>query len=88
MITDTNNNLLKLKQSFEETSILTFTYEIGINHHINFLDVHVDATQPNVLCSVYQKPTNYGIYLNYKSECPQRYKDATINALIHRTYKI
>ena len=74
IITDSIDNLLKLKQSFEETSILTFTYEIGINHHINFLDVHVDATQPNILCSVYQKHTNSGIYLNYKSECPQRYK--------------
>ena len=56
IITDSIDNLLKLKQSFEETSILTFTYEIGINHHIYFLDVHVDATQPNILFSVYQKP--------------------------------
>ena len=71
IITDSIDNLLKLKQLFEETSILAFTYEIGINHHINFLDVHVDATQPNILCSIYRKPTNSGIYLNYKSECPK-----------------
>ena len=29
-----------------------------------------------------------GIYPNYNSECPQRYKIATIHALTHRTYKI
>ena len=88
IITDSIDKILKLKQSFEETSILTFTCELGINHHINFLDVHVDATQPNIMCSVYQKPINSGIYLNYKSECLRRHKDATINALIHRIYKI
>ena len=49
IITDDIDDLLKLKQSFEETYILTFTYEIGINHHINFLDVLVDDTQPNIL---------------------------------------
>ena len=27
----------------------------------------------------------FQIYLNYNSECPQRYKNATIHALIHRT---
>ena len=52
------------------------------------MGIHVDAPQPNIQCSVYQKPTNSGIYLNYNSECPKRYKYETINALIHRTYKI
>ena len=33
-----------------------FYLGIGMNYHINFLDVHVDATQPNILCSVYQNP--------------------------------
>ena len=88
IITHNLDNLIKLKQAFEAISILNFTYEIGTGNQLNFLYVHVDATQPNIQCSVYQKATNSGIYLNYNSECPQRYKDATINALIHRTYKI
>ena len=28
------------------------------------------------------------LYLNANSECPQRYKEGTVKALIHRTYKI
>ena len=32
IITDSIDNLLKLKQSFKETSILTFTYEIAYRH--------------------------------------------------------
>ena len=88
IISDSINSLLKLKPTFETTSVLNFTHEIGTNNQLNFLDVHVDATQPNIQCSVYQKPTNSGIYLNYNSEFPQRHKDVTINALIHRTYKI
>ena len=35
----------------------------------------------------YRKPTDPGIYLNASSECPDRYKDGTISALIHRTFK-
>ena len=42
----------------------------------------------DIICSVYQKPTNSGIYLNYNSEFPQCYKNAAMYALIHRTYKI
>ena len=60
MITDNVDCLLNLKLAFETTSV----------NQLNFLDVHVDATQPNVQCLVYQKPTNSGIYLNYNSECP------------------
>ena len=41
IITNTVDNLLKLKQSFEDTSVLTFTHEIGLNNPINFLDVYV-----------------------------------------------
>ena len=46
------------------------------------------STSKPLITSVYQKPTNNGIYLHARSECPQRYKDSTIKALIHRTYKI
>ena len=42
----------------------------------------------NYLTSVFQNPTNFGIYLHYNSECPPRYKVGTFSALIHRTFKI
>ena len=88
VITDSIDWLLKLKITFKTSSVINFNHGIGTNNHLNFLDVHVDATQPNTQCLVYQKPTNSGIYLNYNSESPQRYNDAIINAIIHRTYKI
>ena len=41
----------------------------------------------HVVTQPFVKPTNSGIYLNYNSECPLRYKDATIRSMIHRIYK-
>ena len=67
--------------------MLKFTIEEGTGQHINFLDVHVDATGDKFVTSTYSKPTSNGIYLNARSECPQTYKDGTIKAL-HRNYKI
>ena len=87
IITDTIDILVKLKKLSKNSFVLTFTHELGLNNHINLLDVHVDATSPNLLCSEHQTPTNSGIYLNYHIEWPQRYKNVTISAVIHRTYK-
>ena len=67
IVTHNIYNLVKLKQELEATSVLNFTYELGIGNQLNFLDVQVDTTRPNIKCSVYQKPTNSGIYLNYNS---------------------
>jgi hypothetical protein len=89
VVTSTTESLTELKEAFQLNSVLQFTHEIGTGHKIKNLDVHVDGScNRTYKTSVYQKPTNAGIYLNYSSECPQRYKDGTIKALIHRTYKI
>ena len=73
---------------FEMQCSLIFTFEIGYGSRLNFLDVHVNASPPIIHTSVYTKPTNPGIYLHANSECTQQYKNSTIKALIHRTYKI
>ena len=70
IITNSIDNLVKLKQAFEATAILNFTYEIGTCNQLNFFYVPVDTTQTNIQGSIYQKPTNSGIYLNYNSERP------------------
>ena len=49
-----------------------------------FLDVLVKQESNSFQTEVYTKPTNQGHCLNGKSECPQRYKDSTINAYIRR----
>ena len=68
--------------------MLRFTSEIGLNHKLNFLDVALSADGDSYKYSVYRKPTDAGIYINAASECPDRFKDGTIRALIHRTYKL
>ncbi|KAF2354160.1 hypothetical protein FHG87_015087, partial [Trinorchestia longiramus] len=88
IVTDNIQSLEELKNSFERNSVLKFTSELGLQNKINFLDVHIEAKGNNYETSVYQKPTNTGIYLHANSETPQRYKNSTIKALIHRTYKI
>ena len=50
--------------------------------------MHIDNNSDTFSTSVFNKPTNPGIYLNHSSECPNRYKEGTIKALIHRTFKI
>ena len=87
-MTESVENVVAIKEIFEQNSVLNLTYEIGTGKHINFLDVHVDAIGDNFITTVYSKPTRTGIYLNANSECPQRYKDGTVKAIIHRTYKI
>ena len=88
IVVDSIDSIIQIKNQFQSHSVLKFTHEIGIGNKLNFLDVSVDTSGPELATSVYQKPTHAGIYLNYNSECPQRYKDGTIKALIHRTYKI
>ena len=89
IVTDSVSSLAKIKQSFENNSVLKFTQEISIDKKINFLDVTVDGSNnTSYITSVYQKPTNPGVYLNECSECPIRYKDGTVKALIQRNYKI
>ena len=76
-----------LKNTFEQNSLLKFITEIGFNNKINFLDVNINNSHEHVVTQPFVKPTNSGIYHNYNSECPLRYKDATIRSMIHRTYK-
>ena len=87
-VTKDTTELQRLRHALENHSVLKFTHEEATNNTLNFLDVHIDANSDTYTTSVYQKPTSQGIYLNARSECPERYKIGTIHALIHRTYKI
>ncbi|KAF2348661.1 Reverse transcriptase domain, partial [Trinorchestia longiramus] len=68
IVTDNIQSLEELKNSFERNSVLKFTSELGLQNKINFLDVHIEAKDNNYETSVYQKPTNAGIYLHANSE--------------------
>ena len=88
VVIDDPTNLPALMTCFKENSVLNFTSEVGVNHTLNFLDVRINNNNGELHTSVYNKPTNPGIYINPNSECPDSYKNSTIQALIHRTYKI
>jgi hypothetical protein len=72
----------------QESSVLRFTYELGINNHLPFLDVNINVSQGTFKTSVYVKETNQGDCLNFKSQCPEKYKTGVIKTLLHRGYNI
>jgi hypothetical protein len=62
--------------AFEMNSDLKFTYELGQNHTLPFLDILIQAKDSFFVTKVYQKPTGVGRVLNAASKCPDRYKKA------------
>ena len=80
------NHIEELRRKFEECSSLKFTSENSINGNLPFLDVLLTQgdSRENFSTTVYKKPTNMGLCLNGKSECPDRYKKTAINAYIRR----
>ena len=66
--------LLTLTETWEKSSVLKFTYELGVDNKIPFLDVDVENNGGAFVTSIYKKPTESGHCLNAQSECPERYK--------------
>ena len=56
VITKDTESLLILKPEFERNSVLKFTHEPNNNNKINFLDVHVDATNHHILAPLSPNP--------------------------------
>ena len=73
-----------LKHHLQETSGLNFTVEQSSEGRLPFLDVLVNQQPGEFNTEVYCKPTNPGLCLNGRSECPQRYKLSTISAYVRR----
>ena len=65
-----------LQDTFQKKSVLNFTHELNKDNKISFLDVFIDTNNNNnFTTSTYKKPCNNNSYtLNFKSECPFRYK--------------
>ena len=63
------------KTPSKKHSVLNFTHELNKNNKISFLDVLIDTNNNNFTTSTYKKPSsNNSCTLNFKSECPFRYK--------------
>ena len=65
---------------------IKFTLELATNDKLPFLDLHISRAASKLSTSVYRKPTDTGLYLNFNSLAPKKYKVATINSLLHRAF--
>lgn len=82
------DQLVTLKNYFEENSVLHFTYEMEVNKRLPFLDVLLNRSPNGVDTNVFRKTTNSEECINYKSICPAKYKLAVIKTLLHRAYAV
>ena len=56
--------------------------------NLPFLDLNINVSQARrVTCSWYQKPTDTGTILNYRSCAPTQYKHSAIQSTVHRVFR-
>ena len=55
-------------------SNVNFTYELENNKQLPFLDVNVDNSKDKLEFSIYRKLTHTGLYNNWSSLAPTKYK--------------
>ena len=82
------NELIKLKECFQNNSKLNFTYELSVNNKLPFLDVLVEHSENTFNTRVYHKPTDNGNCMNGDSECVEKYKISVITNYLNRAYKV
>ena len=72
------SNHEKIKQFYQEINNIhtniKFTYELEENGKIPFLDVFIEKRNQSFISFVYRKKTNTGLYTNWKSFIPFKYK--------------
>ncbi|XP_064077594.1 uncharacterized protein LOC135195264 [Macrobrachium nipponense] len=81
---DSQEEIERLRRGFHDHSCFSFTIEHCQDRRLPFLDVLVEQQVTRFRTNVYTKPTNLGMCMNGKSECPERYKHSTISAFVRR----
>ena len=85
---ENETQLMHLRDTFRDSSVLNFTYELSTNNQLPFLDVLVEPDSMKFCTSVYHKKTDNGSCLNGKSECVDKYKNSVITNYLNRAYRI
>ena len=67
---------------------IQFTCEEESNNKISFLDVSITRMNNKLVTSLYRKKTFSGVYMNYNSFLPLKYKKGLIHTLLFRAFKI
>ena len=88
MVINNEEQLLQLKNKFEQNSVLKYTYEIEKENRLAFLDVNIQNNHNKFETSVFTKATNSSDCLNFKSDCPDRFKMNVISTFLQRAYNI
>ena len=67
---------------------LQFTLEkVNMDGGLAFLDINVNvSSKNNITCHWYQKPTDTGIILNFRSCAPLQHKKNVIQGTVHRVF--
>ena len=87
VIYDKIEYVLDKLNSFDEN--IQFTFEIEKEKKIPFLDVLIIRNSDDSLSTtVYRKPTNTDLYINWYSHSPLQWKKTTANILIQRAINI
>ena len=81
MLPDKIGYIVNQLNYFDEN--IPFTFEMEKENKLTFLDVMVIRnTNDTINTTVYQKPTNTDIYINWHSHSPLQWKKTTANVLI------
>ena len=67
---------------------IKFTSDEEKNNKLAFLDVHVIREEECFKTNIYRKPTFSGVYSNFKSFIPSKYKSNLLATLLYRIYHI
>ena len=82
----TINYITTILNNFDRN--ITFTYEVGKDCKLPFLDVLLIKKGNNIITTIYCKTTTNGIYLNWKSFARTSWKRDTLKTLVDYAYFI
>ena len=87
-IFNSNNHVRHFINRLKANSVLNFTFDKMTDNCFNFLDIKL-SKQPDgkFATSVFIKPTDKGVYMNYNAFSPEIYKKSILKTLIFRAYK-
>ena len=75
-----NNLHTNIKFTMEEESL--------VDNSFSFLDVKIVKRDGKFLTSTFYKPTHTGVYMNWYSFAPRKYKINLVKCLLHRAWNI
>ena len=89
LIFNSKNNVKKfLRYLNSRHPNIKFTCEEEKDNNISFLDISITGLNNKLTTSLYRKKTFSGVYMNYNSFLPVKYKKGLIHTLLFRAYNI